>query len=203
LNSTILTFHSTLRRTARTLAATNLPASYLATTTAMLATAWLLAFLAEQGQRLELAALLTLAAIVAVRRPRRQPCLRVLYHGENLTVDGTNIKPHMEVPTDGGPFGYDNFGGPTAAALFSTAVAHGAIKVPAQLRVQCFANETHGNDVILLATTTDGRARVSTGWLDSASIGVRDTDETRDRENVASALRFMVAQLNAALHPDN
>jgi hypothetical protein len=144
----------------------------------------------------------TLALRRALSRARRQPCLRVVYRGEKLTVDEQNIKPHMEVPLDGGPIGYENLGGPTAAALFDTAVAHGAIKVPARLAVRCFV-DAHDCDVMLTVTTTDERALVSTGWFNSADIGVRYTEEARDHENVAAALTFMVARLNAVLSPDN
>jgi hypothetical protein len=185
----------------RSRALANLPARPLAVTIAALAGGWLLAALHSPSGRLALASLLTILAMAAVGRARRRPRLRVVYCGERLSVNEQAIQPHMEVPGNGGPCGYDNFGGATAAALFAGAVTHGAVKVPTQLRVECFANETDGCDVMLTATSRDGGARVSTGWLDSARFGVDYSDEANEPQAVASALRFMVGEINRALHP--
>ena len=230
MHSTTPTFRHALNHIAgRTRALANLPARPLAVTIAALAGAWLLAALHTPSERLALASLLTILTVAAVARARRRPRLRVVYCGERLSVNEQAIQPHMEVPGNGGPCGYDNFGGPTAAALFAGAVTHGAVKVPTQLRVECFANDTDGCDVMLTATCSGSRARVSTGWIDSARFGVDYSDEANEPQAVASALRgdrpaagasstprricrrrdriwttrltrFMVGEINRALH---
>jgi hypothetical protein len=202
LHSNISTIRHALDHIAgRTRALANLPARPLAVTIAALAGGWLLAVLHTPSGRLALASLLTILTVAALARARRRSRLRVVYRGERLSVNEQAIQPHMEVPDNGGPCGYDNFGGAVAAALFAGAVTHGAVKVPTQLRVECFANETDGCDVMLTATSRDGGARVSTGWFDSARFGVDYSDEANEPQAVALALRFMVGEINRTPHP--
>lgn len=127
------------------------------------------------------------------------PSLEVLWNGGHLVVVEANIEPHMTVPTDGGPYGYDNFGGPIAKALFASAVRHGAIKIPEGLRIECYSDGEGGCRMMLAAFPTRGRAGVTTGWIDTTRIAVGCSEDTNEPASVLRGLRLMAAEVNKSL----
>jgi hypothetical protein len=131
--------------------------------------------------------------------------LETIYTDGPVTVNPEWILEVMRVPNLGfdGDLCRDERPGAAAVCLFKEAQSAGALVIPDDLIVDCYARDSfYLNGFILVARPANNLCTgVTRGWCDVLAIARLRGDERNDNdpEVVEEALAFMAGKLNAAL----
>ena len=134
-----------------------------------------------------------------------QSPLPTTYTDDRLTADPEWILELMRVPNLGfdGDLHRDDRPGATAVCLFTDATSAGALVIPGDLIVDCYALDTfYFNRFMLVARPARNLCTgVTRGWCDVLAVARSRGDKRNDNDPavVAEALEFMAADINAAL----
>jgi len=134
-----------------------------------------------------------------------QSHLPTTYTDNRVTVDPEWILEVIRVPSLGFDGGLDRDERPGAAAvcLFKEAASAGALVIPGDVVVDCYALDTfYFNRFMLVARPTGNLCTgVTRGWCDVLAVARSRGDERSDNNPavVKAALEFMAADINAAL----
>ena len=138
-----------------------------------------------------------------------QSPLTTTYTGDRVTVNAEWILEVMRVPNLGfdGDLYRDERPGASAVCLFKEAQSAGALVIPGDLIVDCYARDSfYLNGFMLVARPADNlRTGVTRGWCDVLAVARLRGDERNDNDPavVKAALEFMAADINAALSGSN
>jgi hypothetical protein len=134
-----------------------------------------------------------------------QSPLTTTYTGNPVTVNPEWILDVMRVPNLGfdGDLCRDESPGAAAVCLFKEAQSAGALVIPGDLVVDCYALDTfYFNRFMLVARPTGNLCTgVTRGWCDVLAVARLRGDEHNDNDPavVKAALAFMAADINTAL----
>lgn len=129
--------------------------------------------------------------------------ITIIYAGEPLTVAAGQITGDMFVPNLGYDGLLDDLPGATAASLFREAASEGALVIPDELTIDCYARDDyHFNGFLLLIRPEpDAAFALTSGWCDVETIARARGDHRADNDPavVHEALEVMAREVNTAL----
>ena len=131
------------------------------------------------------------------------------YTDDPVTVDPEWILEVMRVPNLGfdGDLCADERPGAAAVCLFKEAASAGALGIPGDLIVDCYAQDNfYFNRFMLVARPADDLCTgITRGWCDVLAVARLRGDKRKDNDPavVEAALEFMAADINAALNGSN
>lgn len=134
-----------------------------------------------------------------------QSPLTTTYTSDPVTVNPEWILDVMRVPSLGfdGDLHPDERPGAAAVCLFKEAQSAGALVIPGDLVVDCYALDTvYFNRFMLVARPVGNLCTgVTRGWCDVLTVARSRGDERSDNDPavVKAALEFMAADINTAL----
>jgi hypothetical protein len=129
--------------------------------------------------------------------------ITIVFAGEPVEVARERITGDMFVPNLGEDGFCDGQPGSSAASLFREAASKGALVVPDELTVECYARDDFHFSGFLLVIRPEPEAAfgITSSWCDVETIARARGDHRADNDPtvIREALDFMAREINSAL----